>query len=237
MAHWIIVPAAGIGARMGSAVPKQYLALGGQPVLARTLQRLAALPGLGRIVVALHPDDTFWPSLILPADVPITVCAGADQRSQSVLNALHALREWAEADDWVLVHDAVRPCVRLAEITSLLGEIAQHPCGGLLAVPVSSTLKRANGAGDVATTLARDKVWLASTPQAFRFGPLSLALESALGKAEAITDEASALELAGYSPRLVRGSADNIKITYPEDLFLAELILEAQQRETAGASA
>jgi len=234
MALWVIVPAAGIGARMGSAVPKQYLALGGRTVLEQTLQRLAAIPNLARIVVALHADDEVWPSLTLPAGVTVTVCPGGAQRGQSVLNALQHLRDFADHDDWVLVHDAVRPCVRVAEISSLLDEIAQHPCGGLLAVPVSSTLKRAGASGDVAATLARDNVWQASTPQAFRYGPLRLALENALRCEVEITDEASALELAGYAPRLVRGSADNIKITYPEDLFLAEQILEAQRRENAG---
>jgi len=237
MANWVIVPAAGIGARMGGVVPKQYLPLGGQTVLGQTLHRLATLPNLARIVVALHPDDAFWSALTLPSAVPVLVCTGAEQRSQSVLNALHSLRHLAGDDDWVLVHDAVRPCVRVTEIASLLDEIAQHPCGGLLAVPVSSTLKRADGAGDVAATLARGNVWQASTPQVFRFGPLCQALEDALRRSDEITDEASALELAGYAPRLVRGSADNIKITYPGDLFLAELILEAQQREAAAASA
>jgi 2-C-methyl-D-erythritol 4-phosphate cytidylyltransferase len=153
-----------------------------------------------------------------------------------VLNALQSLQDEAGEDDWVLVHDAVRPCVRVAEIATLLCEIAGHPCGGLLAVPVSSTLKRRDEAGNVAATLPRENVWQAATPQAFRAGRLRHALEVALLRGAEITDEASALELAGYSPRLVRGSADNIKITYPEDLHLAELILAAQQRETARAA-
>lgn len=233
MAHWVIVPAAGIGARMGSITPKQYLPLGGQTVLGQTLHRLASLPGLSRIVVALHPEDHFWPALALPAGVSVSVCEGGSQRSQSVLNALLSLQGEARDDDWVLVHDAVRPCVRVAEIATLLCEIAGHPCGGLLAVPVSSTLKRRDEAGNVTATLPRENVWQATTPQAFRAGLLRHALEVALLRGAEITDEASALELVGYTPRLVRGSADNIKITYPEDLHLAELILAAQQRETA----
>lgn len=237
MAYWVIVPAAGIGARMGSVTPKQYLPLHGQTVLGQTLHRMAALPGLARIVVALHPEDSFWPGLLLPAGVPVRVCEGGSQRSHSVLNALQTLRGVAADTDWVLVHDAVRPCVRVAEIETLLQTIAEHPCGGLLAVPISSTLKRSDRAGDVSATLSRDHVWQAATPQAFRLGLLRSALEAALQRGDEITDEATALELAGFAPRLVRGSADNIKITYAEDLHLAELILEAQQREAAGASA
>lgn len=237
MALWAIVPAAGIGARMGSLTPKQYLPLAGRTVLGQTLSRLAGLPGLAGIVVALHPEDDYWPDVALPATVPVVVCAGGARRSESVGNALEALRERAAEDDWVLVHDAVRPCVRVVEIAALLHQIAQHPCGGLLAVPVSSTLKRSDGAGDVAATVDRDHVWQAATPQAFRLAVLREALQAAQRSGVEVTDEASALELAGYAPRLVRGSADNIKITYPEDLVLAELILEAQQRETGNASA
>jgi len=176
MAHWVIVPAAGIGTRMGSITPKQYLPLGGQTVLGQTLHRLASLPGLARIVVALHPEDHFWPELALPAGVSVSVCEGGSQRSQSVLNALQSLQDEAGEDDWVLVHDAVRPCVRVAEIATLLCEIAGHPCGGLLAVPVSSTLKRRDEAGNVAATLPRENVWQAATPQAFRAGRLRHAL-------------------------------------------------------------
>ena len=237
MAYWVIVPAAGTGARMGSAVPKQYLPLRGSTVLGQTLRRLAALPGLAGIVVALHPEDAYWPSVELPAGVNVTLCEGGAQRSQSVLNALLALQGRAAEDDWVLVHDAVRPCVRIVDIVRLLEAISAHACGGLLAVPVSSTLKRSNAQGDVQETVTRDNVWQAATPQAFRLARLRSALTAAELSGVQLTDEASALELAGLAPRLVRGTADNIKITYPEDLILAELILDAQQRETRLAGA
>jgi 2-C-methyl-D-erythritol 4-phosphate cytidylyltransferase len=236
MALWVIVPAAGVGARMGGTLPKQYLALAGQTVLAQTLQRLARLPGLGRIVVALHPEDPCWHSQSLPPQLPLSICTGGRERSDSVLNALQSLQGVAGEQDWVLVHDAVRPCVRLSDIARLLQQIDGHACGGLLGVPVSSTLKRSNAQGDIVATLPREHVWQAATPQAFRVGALRQALSSAVQAAVAITDEASAMELAGHSPRLVRGSADNIKITYPEDLLLAELILAAQQRESAMAA-
>jgi 2-C-methyl-D-erythritol 4-phosphate cytidylyltransferase len=236
MALWVIVPAAGVGARMGGHMPKQYLPLAGQTVLAQTLQRLAQLPGLGRIVVALHPEDPGWHAQPLPPQLPLSTCAGGRERSDSVLNALRSLQGLADEQDWVLVHDAVRPCVRLDDIARLLQAVEAHPCGGLLAVPVSSTLKRSDAAGDIVATLPRDHVWQASTPQAFRLGALRQALQAAVQAGVAITDEASAMELAGHAPRLVRGSADNIKITYPEDLVLAELILAAQQRESASAA-
>ncbi len=236
MALWVIVPAAGVGARMGGTTPKQYLPLAGHTVLAQTLLRLAQLPSLGRIVVALHPEDPCWHAQTLPAQLPLSTCAGGRERSDSVLHALHALQGMADDQDWVLVHDAVRPCVRLADIERLLQAIATHPCGGLLAVPVSSTLKRSNAVGDIVATLPRDHVWQAATPQAFRVGALRQALQEAVRAAVPITDEAAAMELAGHAPRLVRGSGDNIKITYPEDLLLAELILAAQQRESASAA-
>jgi len=236
MALWVIVPAAGVGARMGGHMPKQYLPLAGQTVLAQTLQRLAQLPGLGRIVVALHPEDPCWRDQSLAQQLPLSTCTGGQDRSDSVLNALQSLQGLADERDWVLVHDAVRPCVRLDDIARLLQEVEGHPCGGLLAVPVSSTLKRSNAAGDIVATLPRDHVWQAATPQAFRLGALRQALQAAVQAGVAITDEASAMELAGHAPRLVRGSADNIKITYPEDLLLAELILAAQQRENATAA-
>lgn len=236
MALWVIVPAAGVGARMGGSLPKQYLSLSGQSVLAHTLQRLAQVPGLGRIVVALHPEDPCWHTQLLPPQLPLSTCAGGRERSDSVLSALQFLQGIADEQDWVLVHDAVRPCVRLDDIDRLLQEVESHPCGGLLAVPVSSTLKRSNARGDIVATLPRDHVWQAATPQAFRLGVLRQALSAARQAGVAITDEASAMELAGHVPRLVRGSADNIKITYTEDLLLAELILAAQQRESATAA-
>jgi 2-C-methyl-D-erythritol 4-phosphate cytidylyltransferase len=236
MALWVIVPAAGVGARMGGSLPKQYLSLSGQSVLAHTLQRLAQVPGLGRIVVALHPEDPCWHTQLLPPQLPLSTCAGGRERSDSVLSALQFLQGIADEQDWVLVHDAVRPCVRLDDIDRLLQEVESHPCGGLLAVPVSSTLKRSNARGDIVGTLPRDHVWQAATPQAFRLGVLRQALSAARQAGVAITDEASAMELAGHAPRLVRGSADNIKITYTEDLLLAELILAAQQRESATAA-
>lgn len=228
MAIWVIVPAAGIGSRMNSETPKQYLPLCGKSVIAHTLLRLARLPDLGAVVVALNPNDSQWRLHGLALQEGLMTCTGGEHRAESVLNGLYALAGLANDDDWVLVHDAVRPCVRLDDIQRLLQEIAQHPVGGLLATPISSTLKLADEHGDVKATPPRDNMWQASTPQAFRYGLLRTVLEKAGAEKTLVTDEASAMELAGYSPRLVRGNADNIKITYPDDLLMAKIILQAQ---------
>ena len=230
MAIWAIVPAAGIGSRMNSDTPKQYLPLCGKSVIAQTLLRLSQIEQLRAIVVALNPDDRQWHSDGLAMQEGLMTCTGGQHRAQSVLNGLYALAGLANDDDWVLVHDAVRPCVRLSDIDKLLTAIAAHPVGGLLAVPISSTLKLADEQGDIKATMPRDNMWQASTPQAFRYGLLRTVLERAKDQQELVTDEASAMELAGYSPRLVRGNADNIKITYSDDLLMAQIILEAQAK-------
>lgn len=228
MAIWAIVPAAGIGSRMSSETPKQYLSLCGQSVIAQTLLRLSQVAELRTIVVMLNPNDQQWQSEGLALHDGLMTCIGGAHRAESVLNGLYALAGLASDDDWVLVHDAVRPCVRVADIDKLLTQIAQHPVGGLLGVPISSTLKLADKQGDIKATMPREDMWQASTPQAFRYGLLRTVLESAKEQQITVTDEASAMELAGYSPRLVRGNADNIKITYPDDLLMAQSILQAQ---------
>lgn len=237
MAIWAIVPAAGIGARMLATTPKQYLLVNGRTVIDHTLARLLSVAQIEGVVVALHPQDGVWQSLGLQDNGRVTTCTGGEDRCQSVLNALHALQDRAKDDDWVLVHDAVRPCVRRSDIEHLLKAIESHSVGGLLAVPVSSTLKRARADGNVAATVDRSDVWQAATPQAFRYGALRSALVSAIAEGSLVTDEASALELAGRAPMLVQCRADNIKLTFPEDLTLAGLIMYAQEDETsAGAS-
>lgn len=235
MSIWAIVPAAGIGARMNSEMPKQYLSLNGRSVIAHTLQRLAGLANLRATVVALHPQDALWAQHGVALNEGLMTCSGGEQRCQSVLYGLYALAGLADEDDWVLVHDAVRPCVRLEDIETLLREIENHPVGGLLAIPVSSTLKLANANGDIVATMPRDGMWQASTPQAFRYGQLRAVLEQAVAQEDFVTDEAEAMEKAGYTPRLVRGGADNIKITYPDDLRMAGVILQAQSNSAAQA--
>ncbi|MDP1932208.1 MAG: 2-C-methyl-D-erythritol 4-phosphate cytidylyltransferase [Gammaproteobacteria bacterium] len=231
MAIWAIVPAAGVGARMMAATPKQYLLINGKSVIAHTVERLLSVTEIDRVVIATHPQDTLWGSLGATTNSRVTTCVGGSDRCQSVLNALLCLEKVAEERDWVLVHDAVRPCVRKDDIEVLLCEIEQHSVGGLLAMPVSSTLKRAGADGNIAATVDRSDMWLAATPQAFRYGRLLTALKNAITNGSLVTDEASAMELAGFAPKLVRCRADNIKITYSEDLLLAGLIMTAQESE------
>ena len=222
---WAVVPAAGIGERMGSAVPKQYLALRGRTVLARSLAALTTAPQLAGIVVVLRADDPYWTDLEVDYPCPLLLATGGAERGASVMSGLKLLTDRLRADDWVLVHDAVRPCLRATDLQRLFRELTDDPVGGLLATPVRDTIKRADGAGRVDKTVDRQGLWHALTPQLFRYGLLCEALTAALAADLPVTDEASAMELAGYAPRLVEGSADNLKITRPVDLALAEFLL------------
>ncbi len=227
---WAVVPAAGGGARMRADRPKQYLRLLGHTILERSLERLGSHPRVRGVLVGISTDDVYWPTLSGPFPKLLGTYPGAAERAATVLNGLNALADYAAADDWVLVHDAARPCLRHADIDTLLVDIAGHPDGGLLALPVNDTVKRADHNGCSVETVQRASLWRALTPQAFRYEALKSALEQALAAGVEITDEASAMELAGARPRLVRGHADNIKITVPEDLALAEIYLRAQER-------
>lgn len=226
--HWAIVPAAGVGKRMGSARPKQYLPLAGRAVIAYALDTLLHHPRIDGVVVAVGAEDEWWPEVAaeLTTDKPLRVVIGGAERCHSVRNGLEALREWAAPDDWALVHDAARPCLSAADLERLLNELAADPVGGLLAVPVRDTLKQADSAGRVAATLDRSQLWHALTPQMFRLERLRDAIHAALARGLLVTDEAAAMEAAGFAPRLIEGRADNLKITRPEDLALAEFYLK-----------
>lgn len=225
---WAIVPAAGMGTRMGSDVPKQYLKLGERTVLEHVLARLGNHPRISGVVVALAEDDPYWPELHPDSAAPVYPVTGGAERCHSVLNALNALPEEAAADDWVLVHDAARPCLRSADLDRLLDTLVQHPVGGLLGLPVADTMKRTDEEGRVLETVPRENLWRALTPQMFRLGPLRAALQQSLDHGCLVTDEATAMEYCGYRPLMVEGHSDNIKITRPEDLALAELYLSGQ---------
>jgi 2-C-methyl-D-erythritol 4-phosphate cytidylyltransferase len=231
-ALWAVVPAAGGGARMRAARPKQYLPLLGRAMLLHTLERLGRYPRLRGMVVGIAADDAFWPTLATEIPNLLTTYVGGAERAQTVLNGLRALQPYAAPKDWVLVHEAARPCVRHADIETLLLAIAGHADGGLLALPLSDTVKRADHNGCSQETVARSGLWRALTPQVFRLTALRDALESAIAEGVEITDEASAMEYSGARPRLVPGHADNIKITVPADLALAELFLREQARES-----
>lgn len=227
---WAVVPAAGKGSRMGAEIPKQYLRLGERMVLEHTLSCLVDHPRISGVMVAVSAEDRTWPELAPQFGTRVTATIGGAERCHSVLAGLDALRELAHEEDWVLVHDAARPCLRHGDIDGLLTELSTSPCGGILAIPVRDTLKRCAANRDVQATVDRTSLWHALTPQMFRLGALHEAITAALAAGRLVTDEAQAIELAGGTPRVVEGHADNIKITRPEDLALAALFLAAQTR-------
>jgi 2-C-methyl-D-erythritol 4-phosphate cytidylyltransferase len=229
--RWVIVPAAGIGRRMGAERPKQYLELAGRPVLGHVLHRFAQLPQVAALVAALHPEDRYWDSLDKPPHLKLRTVEGGAERRHSVYNALTALEDQADDQDWVLVHDAARPCIRMSDVSRLLRDIERHPAGGLLALPVSDTVKRVDDSAQVEATVDRSRLWRAQTPQVFRYGLLKAALHRALAENRAVTDESQAMELAGHRPLLAAGSVDNIKITDMQDMKFAELYLQLQAQE------
>jgi 2-C-methyl-D-erythritol 4-phosphate cytidylyltransferase len=229
--YWVAIPAAGVGARMGGPQPKQYLPLYGKTVIEHTIGRFARHPAIHGIAVAIAKDDPYWNALSFAGPARLWVTEGGAERCHSVLSALRTLAEFANSDDWVLVHDAARPCIREKDINRLIEDLNDHTVGGLLALPVRDTIKRGSPSGEVIETVDRRGLWQALTPQMFRLGVLMKALEQALSLERLVTDEAEAMELYGLSPLLVEGSADNIKITRPEDLALAELYLRQQEEE------
>ncbi|MFZ5755918.1 MAG: 2-C-methyl-D-erythritol 4-phosphate cytidylyltransferase [Pseudomonadota bacterium] len=227
---WAVVPAAGVGSRMGASLPKQYLSIAGRTVAEHTLARLLSYARVRRAVVAIAQDDPYFARLPVSTDPRVQVCHGGSERSDSVLNALNALAAEARADDYVLVHDIARPCVRLSDIARLVEAAHDDETGAILAVPATDTVKQAGADRRITGTLDRRTVWLAATPQLIRFGLLRDALGAARRDGIAVTDEAQAVERLGRTPLLVECARDNIKITRPEDLALAAFWLERQQQ-------
>lgn len=224
-AHWCVVPAAGRGRRFGGEVPKQYLRLGDKPLLLHTLERLAAHPRIAGLMLVTAADDASWAAGLLEVlGKPLLRTAGGAERADSVLAGLRALPASVAAQDCVLVHDAARPCVRAADITRLI-ELAVPAGGGLLAAPLRDTLKRADAASRSVATEPRESRWRALTPQLFPRAALEQALAQASADGVAVTDEAMAMERSGFAPLLVEGAEDNIKVTTPADLALAEFLL------------
>lgn len=221
---WCVVPAAGRGSRMGADCPKQYLLLAGKPLIEHTLERLAAHPQIAGLVVVLGEGDAHWPGIANMHGKPVLTTVGGAERSDSVLAGLRALPPAVGESDFVLVHDAARPCVRAADITRLI-EWASATEGGLLGAPLRDTLKRAGDGDRCLVTEPRDQRWRAFTPQMFRRGELVAALRAVADAGRAVSDEAMAMELAGYQPLLVEGIEDNLKVTTAADLALAEFLL------------
>jgi len=225
---WVIVPAAGSARRMGAAVPKQYLPLAGRTVIEWSLAPFLERARTRGVVVVLAEHDPRWLQTDLAGHAKVLTTLGGAERMDSVLAGLKALETRAAASDWVLVHDAARPCLSRVDLDRLLNELADDEVGGLLAAPVVDTLKRADEQQRIDQTVSREKLWRALTPQMFRFELLRRALQSAVANRVAVTDEAQAIEALGLRPKLITADADNIKITLPEDLPRAERILRAR---------
>lgn len=223
MKYWLVMPAAGIGRRFGTDRPKQYAPLRGRTVIEWALEPFLTDPRCAGTVVALAQDDPYWSAM---APAAVRVAPGGQERSHSVRNGLAALAERAKPDDWVLVHDAARPCLPRQDLDRLLSELATHPVGGLLATPAADTLKRADGSREVQQTVDRAGLWRALTPQMFRYGRLCEALDRAHRAGRIPTDEAQAIEWLGDRPKLVEGAAANLKITSAADLAIAAALLK-----------
>ncbi|MBC7982769.1 MAG: 2-C-methyl-D-erythritol 4-phosphate cytidylyltransferase [Candidatus Obscuribacterales bacterium] len=223
--YWVVIPAAGVGRRMAGDMPKQYLPLNGRTVIEWSIAVFLARADVSGIVVAIAANDGHWSTLSCSRDSRVRTALGGDERAASVLSALNSLAAEAHDDDWVIVHDAARPCLNPQDLSRLISELAGDQVGGLLASPVADTLKSADSEQRVAATVSRGGLWRALTPQMFRFGVLRRALALAAERGMLVTDEASAIEILALRPKLIVGRADNIKITLPEDLVIAEKLL------------
>lgn len=230
MTIWVVVPAAGVGRRFGGDTPKQYQKLLGKSVIEHTLERLLELE-YAHVVVAVSPVDTQWQQLSVFQSPRIQTAVGGDERADSVRLALESLQGNAEQNDWVLVHDVARPCVRVQDIQNLMTTLASHKVGGVLATPVSDTVKRVLHESEITSTEDRSQLWTAQTPQMFRYGLLLESLQTAVKQQRQPTDESAAIEQLGYKPCVVEGSRDNIKITRLEDMAIADAIMKYQQEQ------
>jgi 2-C-methyl-D-erythritol 4-phosphate cytidylyltransferase len=223
-AYFALVPAAGSGTRMGGERPKQYLPLADRPLIYHALATLCDVARIKKVYVVLSPDDSEWNrynwSELGPKLAPL-FCGGAT-RAESVRNGLRATATQVQAQDWILVHDAARPCLAPWHVDALIDGVANIDDGGILAVPVTDTLKRADAQGGIGATVSREALWQAQTPQMFRHAYLRRALENHAN----VTDEASAMEAIGFHPKLVAADPTNLKVTYPLDLLLAKWILQ-----------
>lgn len=221
-----VVPAAGVGARMKADKPKQYLTIQGKTILEHTLNVLLTHSAVSRVILVVAKEDPYLPTLPITQHPKIQIVEGGETRAESVLNGLKAISHPAQTR--VLVHDAARPCLRHTELDQLLNIDDEN--GAILALPAIDTIKRADSFKQIAETQDRNFIWLAQTPQYFRADLLIQALERAEQQGFVVTDEASAMELAGFRPHLVEGSSSNIKVTRPEDLALAEFYLGKQKK-------
>ncbi len=230
---WGVIPAGGVGKRMGGTIPKQYLSLLGAALIQRTLERIGAVPAVNALVVGIAKQDSFWGALAFEHPKLSAVVDAGAERMDTVANCLTNISKMGGDKDWALVHDAVRPCVRIEDVERLIAAVNTRD-GGILAVPLSDTIKRGGrqdkaGKSQIDATVSRQGLWRAMTPQLFRVDDLLNAIQQAKREGKDITDDASAMEAAGFKPSLISCSPDNIKITLPQELAFAEMILNAQQ--------
>ena len=228
---WAIVPASGIGHRMQSPVAKQYLQLDNKTIIEHTLDRLLSFDGIDGLILVLQAGDRNWEALNYQSSKPLIVTTGGNQRHDSVFNGLQRLLELEMDNPFAMVHDAVRPLVLHRDLQNLLDVTVEHEAGGLLALPITDTLKQQDEFGNIERTVPRKDLWRAFTPQMFRAELLYRAIEHVRQNSINVTDDASAVEALGVCPRLVVSSAENLKITYPADLSLATMILKRQRQE------
>jgi 2-C-methyl-D-erythritol 4-phosphate cytidylyltransferase len=228
-----LIPAAGTGTRLGDSLPKQYLDINGQPLIVHTLQALARVSRIEKIIVVLSPEDQHWRGLVANGSPAWTTLAtrvettnvGGKSRRDSVLNGLNAMPDGENKNTWIMVHDAARPCIRSELVEQFIDELENDLVGGLLALPLSDTIKLDDGNLRVAKTLPREKIWRAQTPQMFKFD----LLQKALTASPNATDEAEAIEATGHQPKLVMGDSANLKVTYATDLKLAKMLLSEEK--------
>lgn len=226
-----LIPAAGSGSRIGEELPKQYLSLAGKPMIHHAILTLCGDQRISKVFVVLSPDDIHWSRYdwFEFSDKLVVLNCGGATRAQSVLNGLNMLPSSTPIsdEDWVMVHDAARPCLTTVQLAKLIDELTNDDIGGLLAIPVADTLKRSDTNQRATKTESRDNLWQAQTPQMFRYRLLTTALSDTNGTQ--VTDDASAIEAMGHCPKLVLGDSSNFKVTYPQDLALAELILQKRK--------
>ncbi|EWH08666.1 2-C-methyl-D-erythritol 4-phosphate cytidylyltransferase [Catenovulum agarivorans DS-2] len=225
----VIIPAAGVGKRMLSSTPKQYLKIQGKTVLQHTVERFCSLSFVAKIVIAVSENDGYIQDLLPKLSSKVTLAIGGKERADSVLAALKALDNFKYP--WVMVHDAARPCVLKSDINKLFEQVKRTQRGAILGAPVRDTMKRSDKYNQIKHTVEREYLWHAYTPQMFQTELLAQAIDCHLANQQVITDEASAMELAGYPVQLVEGSDTNIKITRPQDLTLAQIYLENSNNE------
>ncbi len=226
---WAVIPAAGIGRRVGAEKPKQYLRILDQTILEHSLRPFCDHPLIKGIAVVVAGNDSHWPTLAISGHDKIIRATGGKERCHSVLNGLDRISDLADSNDWVLVHDAARPCVTVEDIDRLIHKVKDHPAGGILAVPVRDTMKRAGQCHEIDETVSRDNLWRALTPQMFRLGLLKRCIAAAVAENQVVTDESQAMEKNGYKPELVPAGSHNIKISQVEDMALAEFYLNKQR--------